>query len=100
MASETAAVSEPALAVLTKTSKGCWPPFSLIGDKGLAQRGLDADGVTDQPARAGFLLVVPDGQLLHFRLGGRGGSGLDATSPFCRAVALVSSTTFWREPVT
>jgi len=30
MASETAAISEPALAVFTKASKGCEPPFSLM----------------------------------------------------------------------
>jgi hypothetical protein len=33
MASETAAVSEPALEVLTKTSKGWFPPFSLMVTK-------------------------------------------------------------------
>ena len=35
MASETAAVSEPALAVLMKTSKGWSPPFSLMVMKAL-----------------------------------------------------------------
>ena len=35
MASETAAVSEPALAVLMKTSKGWLPPFSLMVMKAL-----------------------------------------------------------------
>ena len=35
MASETAAISEPALAVLMKASKGCVPPFSLIVMKAL-----------------------------------------------------------------
>ncbi len=41
MASETAAVSEPALAVLMKTSKG-WSAAVLVdGDEGLAQRRLD-----------------------------------------------------------
>ena len=35
MASETAAVSEPALEVLRKTSKGWLPPFSLTVTKAL-----------------------------------------------------------------
>src|SRR5215510_15933422 len=30
IASETAAVSDPALAVLMNASNGCWPPFSLM----------------------------------------------------------------------
>jgi hypothetical protein len=37
MASETAAISEPALAVLTKASKGWVPPFSLMVMKALPQ---------------------------------------------------------------
>ncbi len=63
MASETAAVSEPALAVLMKTSKG-WSPAVLVdGDKGLAQGGLVGIGVTGQGAWAGLLQVVPDARL-------------------------------------
>ncbi len=85
MASETAAVSLPALDVCKKTSKGSWPPFSLTVTK-----------------------VVPSGVLMRkvspSNMRGRGffGSGKsDGCSPLLRwRVSWVSSTTFSREPVT
>src|SRR5215204_105800 len=103
IASETAAVSDPALAVLMNASNGSLPPFSLMVIKAL-------------PAGVSTLYVLPVNDL------GRGffgswknvgaGSGLlvalsggvaaveAAGASFFSAVALVSNTTISREPVT
>ena len=73
------------------------------GDKGLAQRCADLIGVAAQAARARFLLdrataascsVFGSCAVLSLA------RSASASGCFCLAVALVSSTTFWREPVT
>ena len=95
MASETAAVSEPALAVLMKTSKGWPPPFSLMVTKALPSGVSIVIGVAGQTRGRGFLPSMPDAAICVGERG-LGRSRLASSS----AVALVSSTTFSREPVT
>lgn len=96
MASLTAAVSEPALAVLMKTSKGWAPSFSLMVTKALP-RGVLISKV--RPTRARGRGLRDSVQNLNWPLSsaaGRAGS----VPVFLLAVAWVSSTTLSREPVT
>src|SRR5688572_30665920 len=94
MASETAAISEPALAVFTNASKGCAPPFSLIVINAL-------------PTGVSVVYVLPvnvlgRGFLVSCHIEGDAcfvvtGSGVDRGATFLSAVAFVSNTTVSRE---
>ena len=64
----------------------------IDGDEGFAERGFNGIGPTEQGARAGFLGLLPDLDLL---------AGMASSAPDLRAaVSWVSSTTSSREPVT
>ena len=96
MASLTAAVSEPALAVLMKTSKGWAPSFSLMVTKALPS-GVVTSKV--RPTRERGRGLRDSDQNLNWPLSSAVGKA-SATGTFLSAVAWVSSTTLSREPVT
>src|SRR5687767_10642981 len=106
MASEMAAVSLPALAVVMKTSNGCLPPFSLMVTKALPSGVLTWMVAPERRVGRGFFDSWNIGSGAGATGAGAGAATVGAagivaaasTFSLALAVACVSSTTFSRLP--